>query len=125
MASHSSPRPRANAIARCVAQRPHAAFGVPLRGAERHQAHVDVERHDPEVPVVPAQAGAPTGALRDAEPLPQEHVLHHEGLPTPKCDEPSADEERHPIQYGAMIADRAAHHTDGVLAPYKSSIAPA
>ena len=53
----------------------------------------EASRHDPEQPVVPPHVGAPPGAQRDAELLPQEHVLHHEGLPTPKGDEPSADEE--------------------------------
>jgi hypothetical protein len=35
-------------------------------------------RHDPEKPVVPAQAGTSLGAQRDGELLPQEQILRQE-----------------------------------------------
>jgi hypothetical protein len=58
----------------------------------------EASRHDPEEPVVPAHAGAPTGPQRDSEMLPQQQVFHDEGLPAPECDEPSAGEKQHSVQ---------------------------
>jgi hypothetical protein len=78
--------------------------------------------NDPEEPVVPAHVTPPPAAQRDGELLPQEHVLHHEGLPAPKGDESSADEERPPVQHGAMIADGVSHRADGVLGPYRTQM---
>lgn len=43
--------------------------------------------------------------------------LDGEGVPAPECYEPHADEERHPVPHGAMIAYGASHQMDGVLAP--------
>ena len=71
---------------------------------------------------MPAHAGTPTGAQRDGELLPQEQVLHHEGLPAPEGDESSADEERQPVQHGAMIAYGVSHRPDGVLAPHSPKV---
>jgi len=80
----------------------------------------EASRHDPEEAIGPVYAGTPTGAQRDGELLPQEQVLHHEGLPAPKGNESSADEERQPVQHGAMIAYGVSHHADGVLAPHRT-----
>jgi hypothetical protein len=61
------------------------------------------------------------GAQRDGELLPQEQILHQERVAAPKCRKRDADEERHPIQHGVMIADQRHRYADGVVAPYNSS----
>jgi hypothetical protein len=76
----------------------------------------EVSRYDPEEAVVPVHVGPPAGAQRDGELLPQEQALHHEGLPVPESGEPDTNEERPPVQQGAMIADGVSHRADGVLA---------
>ena len=68
---------------------------------------------------MPAHAGAPPGAQRDGELLPQEQVLLHQGLPASECGAHDAGEERHPIQHGAMITYGASNDADGVLALYR------
>ncbi len=42
---------------------------------------------------MPAQAGAPTGAQRDGELLPQEQILRHKRVAAPEGGERDADEE--------------------------------
>src|SRR5262249_6559690 len=103
---------------------PAGANGAGL-GAHQHDVAAPVGAQaagqHPDHPVAPPEPRAGASTQGDGELLPEEQVLEHERPAAAERGAQRADEERHPVEHGSMMARGADRPPDGVLAPYSST----